>query len=78
MRYIRTLDLQQYIKLFSSFKLIERLTSIPTCRKTLCAKKNNRYFDFKHLKIYAHFNISYKFFISIVPWPLLNTPKPSY
>jgi len=37
------------------------LTSIPTCRKTLRAEKFDRYFDFKHLKICAHLNISYKF-----------------
>jgi hypothetical protein len=37
------------------------LTSIPACRKTLRAEKNNRYFDFKHLKICAHLNISYNF-----------------
>jgi hypothetical protein len=37
------------------------LTSIPACRKNQCAEKNNRYFDFEHFKIYAHFNISYNF-----------------
>jgi hypothetical protein len=37
------------------------LTSILAWRKTLRAGKNNRYFDFKHLKICAHLNISYIF-----------------
>jgi hypothetical protein len=35
------------------------LTSIPACRKTLRNGKNDRYFDFKNLKNYAHPNISY-------------------
>jgi hypothetical protein len=39
----------------------ETLTSIPACRKSLRAEKNNRYFDFKLLKICAHLNISYNF-----------------
>ena len=37
------------------------LTSIPACRKTLRAERNDRYFDFKHLKICAHPNISNNF-----------------
>jgi hypothetical protein len=32
---------------------------IPTCRKNLRAGKNNRYFHFKYLKIYAHLDILY-------------------
>ena len=35
------------------------VTSIPACRKTLHAGKNDRYFDFKNPKIYAHLIISY-------------------
>ena len=38
-----------------------RIMSIPACRKTLRAEKNDRYFDFKHLKICAHLDISYNF-----------------
>jgi ribosomal protein L19E len=37
------------------------VTSIPACRKSLCAEKNDRYFDLKHLKTYIHLNISYIF-----------------
>ena len=42
------------------------ITSIPACRKTLRAEKNDRYFDLKHLKICAHLNIFYNFFIRYV------------
>ena len=38
-----------------------KLTSIPASRKTLYAGKNNRYFEFKHLKTCTHLNISYIF-----------------
>jgi hypothetical protein len=38
------------------------LTSIPACRKTLRAEKNDRYFDLKNLKICAHLNISYNLY----------------
>ena len=41
------------------FMFKKTLTSIPACRKTLCAGKNNRYFDFKHLKIHTYLNTSY-------------------
>jgi WD40 repeat protein len=37
------------------------VTSVPACRETLRAEKVERYFDFKHLKICAHLNISYIF-----------------
>jgi hypothetical protein len=30
-------------------------------RETLCAKKNNKYFNFKKFKLYAHIKISYSF-----------------
>ena len=43
-------------------KIERRLTSIPACRKTLCTGKNNRYFDFKYLKISAYLNTSYIFY----------------
>lgn len=39
----------------SALKFRNSVTSIPACRK------NDRYYDFKHLKICAHLNISYKF-----------------
>jgi hypothetical protein len=42
------------------------LTSIPACRKNRCAEKNDRYFDFKHLKIvYTLISLIF-FFISRV------------
>jgi hypothetical protein len=34
------------------------LTSLPRWRETHCAEKNNRYFDFKYLKLCAHINTS--------------------
>jgi choline transport protein len=34
------------------------ITSIPACRKTLRAEKDNRYFDFKYLKLCVHIDIS--------------------
>jgi hypothetical protein len=37
------------------------VTSIPACRKNRCTEKNHMYFDFEHLKICAHFTISYNF-----------------
>jgi hypothetical protein len=46
---------------FASYAMVGKLTSIPACRKTLRTEKNNRYFDFKHLKICAYRNISYNF-----------------
>jgi hypothetical protein len=41
------------------------LTSIPAWRKTLRAGKNDRYFDFKYLKICTHLNISDTFFYKL-------------
>jgi hypothetical protein len=35
------------------------IMSIPACRKTLRAGKNDRYFNLKHLKIYTHLSITY-------------------
>jgi hypothetical protein len=35
-----------------------RLTSIPVCQKTYRAEKNNKYFDFKHLKLYTQIDVS--------------------
>jgi hypothetical protein len=32
--------------------------SIPAWRETHCAEKDNRYFDFKHLKLYTNIDIS--------------------
>ena len=37
------------------------VTSIPACRKTLRAGKNDRYFDFEHLELCAHINKTQKF-----------------
>jgi hypothetical protein len=34
---------------------------VPTCRETLRAEKNDKYFDFKQLKLYAHIKGSYTF-----------------
>jgi len=38
------------------FAMANDLTSSPAYRK-----RNARYFDFKHLQIYAHFDVSYIF-----------------
>lgn len=40
------------------------LTSIPAWRETHYAEKNNKYFDFKYLKLYKHVDISIFFSIS--------------
>jgi len=37
--------------------VFSRLTSIPVCRKTLCAEKNSGYFDFEYLNS-IHISIS--------------------
>jgi hypothetical protein len=42
------------------------VTSLPRWRETHRAEKNDRYFDFKHLKLYAHIDISNFFGISRV------------
>jgi hypothetical protein len=49
-----------YAQSINIYETHDRITSIPACRKTLRAEKNNKYFDLKHL------SISY-FFISYVP-----------
>jgi hypothetical protein len=42
--------------------VIESAANVHSCvPKKPGAEKNNRYFDLKHLKIYAHLNIFYKF-----------------
>ena len=55
---MRNSDGGEFADVFSSEKK-KKLTSIPACQKTLCAEKNSGYFDFMHLKLYAHINISY-------------------
>ena len=37
------------------------ITSLPKWRETHCAEKNDGYFDFKHLKLCAHIDISHMF-----------------
>jgi hypothetical protein len=53
--------LHDKIKVKKKIVLFTTLTSIPACRKTLCAEKNDRYFDLEHLKICIYLNISYIF-----------------
>jgi hypothetical protein len=58
--------------LFASFLLY--IMSIPIYRKNRYTKKNNRYFNLKHLKIYIYLNTSY----SIIFYKLYSAVTPRY
>jgi hypothetical protein len=77
MKYYR-IEMVKYEFVVSDLsKHTQNLTSC-VAEKPYVPEKNDRYFDFKHLKICTHLNISYIFFISYVPWLLPDTSNPSH
>jgi hypothetical protein len=47
----------RYHSAHNSLSKHSNLTSIPTCRKTLGAENIERYFDFKHPKLYIYIEV---------------------